>query len=314
MLIMSISKYRTVSLLFLRQIHPKGTPSMPDLYWTAPDGLRLHAVDYPGSETATPVICIHGLTRNARDFDIVAPQVARLGRRVIAVDIRGRGGSARDPDFHNYQPGVYAADIAALLDATGIKRAVFIGTSMGGIITMVLAAIRPEAIAGSVLNDIGPEVSPVGIARIAGYVGQGRPPQDWAGAAEYIKQINQAAFPEMDDAGWAAFARRTFTEGPDGKPVLDYDPDISAAFRPDPDAPPVAPPDMWPLFRALNAAGPVALVRGGISDLIDEAIAQRMREAAPHMIYAEVPGVGHAPLLTEPEAWGAITQMLARVP
>ena len=287
---------------------------MPDLFWTAPDGLRLHAVDSPGNDSATPVICIHGLTRNARDFEDINPQINRLGRRVIAVDIRGRGGSAWDPDVRNYQPGVYAADIAALLDATGIRKALFIGTSMGGIITMVLAAIRPEAIAGTVLNDIGPEVSPVGIARIAGYVGQGKPPEDWAGAAAYIKGVNQAAFPDMDDAGWMTFARRTFKEGPGGKPVLDYDPGISAAFKPDPDAPPIAPPDMWPLFRALNAAGPVALIRGGLSDLIDDGIAQRMRQAAPHMIYAEVPGVGHAPLLTEPEAWGAITQILARVP
>jgi pimeloyl-ACP methyl ester carboxylesterase len=284
-----------------------------DLFWTAPDGLRLHARDYPGGP-GTPVICIHGLTRNARDFEEVAPPIAATGRRVIAVDVRGRGGSAWDPDFRNYQPGVYAGDIAALLDATGIGRAVFLGTSMGGIITMVLTAVRPQAIAGAILNDIGPEVSPVGIARIAGYVGQGNPPADWAGAAAYIKSVNQSAFPGMDEAGWAAFARRTFKEGPDGRPVLDYDPNISAAFKPDPDAPPVAPPDMWPLFRALVAAGPVALVRGQISDLIDETIAGRMREAAPALIYAEVPGVGHAPLLTEPQAKAAIGAVLAQVP
>ncbi|HEX5776269.1 MAG TPA: alpha/beta hydrolase, partial [Caulobacteraceae bacterium] len=182
-----------------------------------------------------------------------------------------------------------------------------------GLIAMVLASFAPQTIAAAVLNDVGPELSPVGIARISGYVGQGKPVETWADAAAYIKSVNASAFPDAPDEDWDRFARRTFREE-DGRPVLDYDPDIALAFKSDPDAPPVAPPDMWPLFRALTTGRPVLLVRGGLSDLIDEAIAAKMRDAAPEMAYAEVPRVGHAPMLTEPAAWEAIQTFLARVP
>jgi pimeloyl-ACP methyl ester carboxylesterase len=289
-----------------------------DIYWTAPDGMRLHARDYPAAGSsdpgATPAICIHGLTRNARDFEDVAPRLAALGRRTLAVDVRGRGLSGYDPNPANYAPGVYAHDIAALLDAAEIERAVFVGTSMGGIITMVLGAVRPAAIAGTLLNDIGPEVSPVGLARIGGHVGGRQPAKDWAAAAATVQSINTTAFPDFGQADWDAFARRTYREGPDGRPVADYDPNIAAGFKPDPDAPPPPPPDMWPLFRLLMAAGPIALVRGALSDLLTAEIAAKMRAAAPALIYAEVPRVGHAPMLTEPAAWPAIVDLLARVP
>ena len=285
-----------------------------DLSWSSPDGLTLHARDYPGGEDKLPVVCIHGLTRNSRDFEDLAPLIAATGRRVIAVDVRGRGRSDRDPAPANYHPGTYAMDINALLLAEGIGRAVFVGTSMGGIITMVLAAIRPDAIAAAVLNDVGPELSPVGIARISGYVGQAAPIETWADAAAYIRSVNGAAFPDAPDEEWDRFARRTFREDAGGRPVLDYDPAIALAFRPDPDAPPAAPPDMWPLFRALTTGRPTLLIRGGLSDLIDEPIARKMREAAPDMAYAEVARVGHAPMLTEPPAWAAIEALLSRVP
>jgi pimeloyl-ACP methyl ester carboxylesterase len=286
--------------------------SFTDLTWTSQDGLVLHARDYApeGPVSGVPVICIHGLTRNARDFEDLAPRIAATGRRVIAVDVRGRGRSAYDPQPLNYHPGTYAMDVVALLEATGIERAVFVGTSMGGIITMVLASIRPEAIAGTVLNDVGPELSPVGLARIGGYVGGGSAFATWDEAAAYAKAINGAAFPAYTDADWAAFARRLVDEAPGGSLVLAYDPQIAAPFKAaDPDAPPA---DMTPLFRALAACGPLLLVRGGISDLIDPPIVERMRAAVPAMAYAEVPGVGHAPMLTEPEAWEAIAAFLAK--
>ena len=281
-----------------------------DITWTSADGLKLHARDYPADGSKAPVICLHGLTRNARDFEELAPRIQATGRRVIAVDVRGRGESDRDPNPANYHPGTYAADVMALLAQQAIPAAVFVGTSMGGIITMVLASFAPQVIAAAVLNDVGPELSPVGIARIAGYVGQGKPVETWADAAAYIKSINASAFPDASDEEWDRFARRTFREE-GGKPVLDYDPDIAVAFKVDPDAPP---PDMWPLFRALTTGRPVLLIRGGASDLIDEAIATRMRDAAPDMAYAEVPRVGHAPMLTEPKAWEAIQSFLQRVP
>ncbi|MDB5454668.1 MAG: alpha/beta hydrolase fold [Caulobacter sp.] len=283
-----------------------------DLFWTAPDGLVLHARDYPaqGAAAGVPVICIHGLTRNARDFEDLAPRIAAQGRRVLAVDVRGRGGSARDPQPLNYHPGTYAADIVALLETTGIERAVFIGTSMGGIITMVLAAMAPQAIAAAVLNDVGPELSPVGLARIGGYVGGASHFPSWTEAAAYARSINETAFPAYGDADWDRFARRLFDQAPDGTLTLAYDPDISAVFKAaDPEAPPA---DMTPLLRALATGRPLLLVRGAISDLIDPPIVARMRAVAPDMAYAEVPNVGHAPMLTEPEAWAAIEGLLAR--
>ena len=285
-----------------------------DITWSSPDGLKLHARDYPGDAARAPVICIHGLTRNAADFEDLAERIAANGRRVIAVDVRGRGLSDRDANPANYQPGTYATDILALLSHLKIERAVFIGTSMGGLITMVLAAFAPHVIAAAVLNDIGPELADAGIARISAYVGKARPVENWADAAAYAKEVNGQAFPDASDEDWAAFARRTFADGPDGKPVVAYDPNIALAFQTDPDAPPAPRPDMWPLFRALIADRPVLLIRGGLSDLLDETIAAKMRQAAPAMAYAEVPRVGHAPMLTEPQAWAAIESFLARVP
>lgn len=303
-----------------------------DFFWTSHEGLPLHARDYApmgvsGGETQKlPVICIHGLTRNARDFEDLAPRIAATGRRVLAVDVRGRGLSARDPNPMNYHPGTYAADVLSLLAAAGIEKAVFVGTSMGGLITMVLTSLKPEAIAAAVLNDVGPELSPVGLARIAGYTGMASRFETWDDAVAYAKAINEAAFPAYAAEDWDVFARRLFDEKVGGH-VLAYDPDISAPIKAAAEAAAksqaegdqkggqaLAPPDMYPLFRALAKDRPLLLVRGGISDLIDPAIAERMRAAAPHMAYAEVPGVGHAPMLTEPEAWAAIENLLREAP
>ena len=295
-----------------------------DFFWTSPEGLPLHARDYApkGRAEKLPVICIHGLTRNARDFEDLAPRIAATGRRVLAVDVRGRGLSAHDANPMNYHPGTYAADVVSLLQAAGIERAVFVGTSMGGLITMVLTSIAPQAIAAAVLNDVGPELSPVGLARIAGYTGLASRFETWADAVAYAKAINEAAFPSHGPQDWEVFARRLFDEK-DGQYVLAYDPDISAPIKAAAEAAAktqaeggqaLAPPDMYPLFRALAKDRPLLLVRGGISDLIDAATAERMRAAAPHMAYAEVPGVGHAPMLTEPEAWTAIENLLETAP
>jgi pimeloyl-ACP methyl ester carboxylesterase len=299
-----------------------------DFFWTSYEGLPLHARDYvtAGETGKLPVICLHGLTRNARDFEDLAPRIAATGRRVLAVDVRGRGLSARDPNPMNYHPGTYAADVISLLAAAGIERAVFVGTSMGGLITMVLTSIKPEAIAAAVLNDVGPELSPVGLARIAGYAGGASRFETWDDAVAYAKAINAAAFPDYGTEDWDVFARRLFDETDDGF-VLAYDPDISAPIKAAAEAAAkaqaesgpnggqaLAPPDMYPLFRALAKDRPLLLVRGGISDLVDAGIAERMRAAAPSMAYAEVPGVGHAPMLTEPQAWAAIENLLAEAP
>lgn len=285
-----------------------------DLTWTSPDGLTLHARDYaPVVETdRLPVICLPGLTRNARDFEDVAPRIAAMGRRVLAVDFRGRGRSDRAHDPMSYLPPVYAGDVAALLAQAAIPKALLIGTSLGGLVTLILAAMAPQAVAGAVLNDVGPKLSPVGLKRIGGYVGLSSEVADWKGAAAYAKAINGAAFPDETPAFWDAFARRMFTTDETGKIVLDYDPDIAEPFKhADPEA---SAPDLVPLFLNLNLGRPVLLVHGALSDLIDRDLAEEMRELAPDMAYVEVPRTGHAPMLTEPVAWSALEDWLAAAP
>ncbi|PZU55105.1 MAG: alpha/beta hydrolase [Brevundimonas sp.] len=279
--------------------------------WTSPDGLSLFARDYaPGSGAAKPpVIAIHGLTRNSADFGAVAPLLAQSGRRVLAVDVRGRGLSDRAPDPMTYTPDVYARDVLALMDQAGIERAVLLGTSMGGLITMALAAIRPRAIAAAILNDVGPEVAAEGLARIAAYAGQPVEIGDWSDAAAYVQRTNGAAFPHYGPADWDAFARRVFRQQPDGEIVLDYDPDISAPIRAA--GAKALVPNLWPWFRRLAKKRPTLLIRGATSDLLSPAIAEKMRKAAPDMAFAEIPGVGHAPMLDEPEAKAAIFEFLA---
>lgn len=281
--------------------------------WTSPDGLNLFARDYaagPGP-ARTPVIAIHGLTRNSADFEAIAPLMAQNGRRVLAVDVRGRGLSDRAPDPMTYTPDVYARDVLALMDQAGIARAVFVGTSMGGLITMALTAMRPKAVVAAVLNDIGPEVAPEGLARIAAYSGQKVQIDTWADASDYARRINAVAFPHYGDADWAGFARRIFRQGADDRIALDYDPDIAVPIRAA--GAKALVPDLWPMFRRLARKHPTLLVRGATSDLLSTDIAARMRKAAPAMAYVEVPGVGHAPMLDEPEARAAIFAFLANV-
>jgi pimeloyl-ACP methyl ester carboxylesterase len=281
--------------------------------WTSPDGLSLVARDYApaGGVACAPVIAIHGLTRNSADFETIAPVLAQGGRRVLAVDVRGRGLSDRAPDPMTYRPDVYAQDVLALMDQAGIARAVFVGTSMGGLITMALNAVRPKAVAAAILNDIGPEVAPAGLARIAAYSGQPVEIGSWTDAAAYARKINGVAFPYYSDADWDAFARRIFRQQSDGTIGLDYDPDIAVPIRAAGAGALV--PNLWPSFRRLARNTPTLLVRGANSDLLSADIAARMRKAAPATAYVEVSGVGHAPMLDEPEARTAIFDFLAAV-
>jgi len=284
-----------------------------DLTWKGEGDLALYARDYArasGGPARCPVVCIHGLTRNSADFEDAAPWIASLGRRVIAVDIRGRGRSARDPDPSRYNPKVYSADVLRLLDQAGIARAVFIGTSMGGIITMAIAMKRLGAISAAVLNDVGPIISMKGLARIKGYVGKGGPVQSWDDAAAFIESINGVAFPQNTKEDWLRFARRTFREE-NGKLILDYDPKISQAIQ----GGQVRNTSLIAklLYKRLAKKRPTLLIRGGNSDIVGPEEAQYMRAAAPSLRYAEVPGIGHAPTLTEPAAREALTSFLADV-
>ncbi len=277
------------------------------------DGLGLFVREYPAETPAqghvdlgAPVLCLHGLTRNSRDFEIVAPRIAALGRRVIAMDVRGRGRSDWDAEATRYQPLTYAQDAVRVLDQLGVSRAVWLGTSMGGLISMVAAATAPARVAGVILNDIGPVLDPRGIARIAGYVGNVAPHASWDAAAAAVKAVNGAAFPGADDAFWLTVARRTFRSRPDGRLELDYDPAIAATINPN--APPA---DLMPLFDALIAI-PLLVLRGSLSDILSRDGVAAMAARKPDLHAAEVPGVGHAPTLEEPSAWLPIVDFLAR--
>ncbi|HUQ14029.1 MAG TPA: alpha/beta hydrolase [Novosphingobium sp.] len=279
-----------------------------DRYWTSEDGLRLHFRDYAGPAAKPPVVCIPGLTRNARDFEGVAGRLA--GRwRVLCPDLRGRGDSAYAKDPMSYLPMTYAADIAALLDAEGIERFVAIGTSLGGLVTMLTAASGGHRIAGAVINDIGPEVSDQGIARIRGYVGQGRSFETWMHAARALEEAQADVFPDFSVEDWLVMAKRVMTLGPNGRIVFDYDMKIADPFAAGDGAAGV---DLWPAWNALGA-GPVLIVRGGNSDILAPDVAERMVAAIPDCALVVIPRVGHAPTLDEPEAVAAIERLLAKV-
>jgi len=290
------------------------TQTFAERRWSSSDGLSLYARDYAAAAgpAKLPVIAIHGLTRNSADFGAIAPLIAQSGRRVLALDIRGRGQSDRAPDPMTYQPVTYAQDVLALMRDLGVERAVFLGTSMGGLITMAMAAIRSKVVAAAIINDVGPEVAKEGLTRIAAYAGQPVEIGSWAEAAAHVRKLNEIALPHYTDADWDVFARRTFRIGTEGTPVPDYDPDIMAPIRAA--GAKALVPNLWPFFTRLAKGRPVLLVRGETSDLLSPAIAAKMRKRAPKMDFVEVPGIGHAPMLDEPEAKAAIFPFLSELP
>jgi pimeloyl-ACP methyl ester carboxylesterase len=279
-----------------------------DAYWNSRDGLRLHYRDYPGPAGALPVVCLHGLTRNARDFEELAPQLAR-DRRVIVPDFRGRGLSDYDPIPARYAPPTYAADILQLLELLEIESATFIGTSLGGLVTMAIAAFAPQRIAGTVLNDVGPELEREGLDRIRGYVGRPAFFRNWKEAADSIAERNGALHPRYRHADWMKMARRLCREEAGGV-IFDYDLAIAQNVLASASAPQA---DAWPYFAAL-ASSPLLVLRGELSDLLSAETAARMVESHPDARLVTVADVGHAPDLLEPEALAAIHQLLESSP
>ncbi|MEQ8177980.1 MAG: alpha/beta hydrolase [Amphiplicatus sp.] len=271
------------------------------------NGLSLEGVRYHGG-ARTPAVCLPGLTRNTRDFEDIAPVIAATGRDAVAFSLRGRGGSDRAEDYLTYHPATYRDDILEAMGILDAPRAVFLGTSLGGITAMLIAAAAPERVAGAIINDVGPELAPEGIARIVGYAGKTRAEAaSLEDAASQIRAVNEVAFPGRDADFWRAFARRTYKENEDGSLVLDYDQRIGKALV---EAPPA--PDLWPAFASLKGT-PTLIIRGALSDLLSPEIVAKMRAVHPSFGYCEVAGVGHAPLLDEPEAVAAIGAFLAQI-
>jgi pimeloyl-ACP methyl ester carboxylesterase len=270
------------------------------------DGLNIHYRDYPGAGDRPPILCLSGLTRNARDFAEFGERYSPAFR-VIALDYRGRGASDPDPVPGRYVPPTYAKDVIELLDALGIARAIFVGTSLGGLVAMTVAAIAPDRIAGTILNDIGPELELTGLERIRNYVGKDVRFISWEAAAAAIAANNLHIPESYGNADWLKAARRNCREE-NGEIRFDYDPAIAVPFEAAAAAPAV---DLWPFFRVL-ASKPLLVVRGERSDLLSAAALDRMREAASTASFVTVPGVGHTPMLDEPEAVAAIDAFLGR--
>jgi len=276
--------------------------------WTSHDGLSLYSRVYDEAPaSALAVLCLPGLTRNSRDFERLAPHLARRFR-IICPDLRGRGCSERDPNWRNYHPGSYVNDLSALLLDLGISRVAIIGTSLGGLLAMMLPSVVRDAVAGIVLNDIGPEIDPAGAARIAGYAGRLRPVTTWAQAVAQTREVYGSAWPGLPDSMWIELARRSYREDTDGVPVLDVDPMVGEALR----NLPSSTPDLWPLFAALDSI-PMLAIRGALSDILSEATFSRMQREKPDLVRLQVVNRGHVPLLDETECLAAIDTFLARV-
>ena len=269
------------------------TPSYEDLFYRSDDGLTLYARDYPApSPDAQCVLLMHGLSRNSRDFEVLADRLSTR-YRVLVAEQRGRGRSEWDTDPAHYAIPHYVRDMFTLLQAANVNRVATVGTSMGGLMAMVMNSAMPGVFSHVVLNDIGPELCDDGLNRIKAYVGQGKPVNNWAEAVAYNRRINEVAFPTLSDEGWEEFTRQIFKEI-DGVPVVDYDPRIAEAVNAaDSDA---VPPDFWPVFDLL-ARQPLMLIRGALSDLLDTQITAEMQRRVPSMSYLEVADVGHAPML-----------------
>jgi len=277
-----------------------------DVWYQSSDGLKLYARDYPNAAARATVLCMHGLTRNSADFAELA-EALQANYRVIAVDQRGRGRSAWDPSPANYNPLVYVRDMYTLLDRLGLPQVIAIGTSMGGIMSMIMSALQPARFRAVVLNDIGPVIAPAGLDRIRGYVGKVPPVTSWAEAEARVRELNTHAFPLWQAEDWARFARKLYQENAKGVPQLAHDPAIAQSLKVDPSAPP---PDLWPSFQGL-AQIPTLVLRGSTSDILDPGCVAEMQRRKPDIKVVEVPGVGHAPMLDEPVARQAVLEFLA---
>lgn len=280
-----------------------------DRFWTSSDGLKLHFRDYAGRADRPPLLCLPGLTRNARDFEPVAQRFAGEWR-VICPDMRGRGDSEYAKDSETYNPLTYAADVEGLLAAEGITRFVAIGTSLGGLMTMLFAMGDSSRIAAAVLNDVGPVIEAEGLERIRSYVGLLRSFPTWMHAARALEESQGDIYPDYAIADWLRLAKRVMDFTGSGRITFDYDMKIAEPFRqPGGES---ASPNMWPAFEAL-AGRPVLTIRGELSDILSDATLKVMAARLPGMESVTIARTGHAPTLDEPEALDAIARLLDQI-
>jgi pimeloyl-ACP methyl ester carboxylesterase len=280
-----------------------------DGYWWSNDGLRLHYRDYAGGDPRRPpIICIPGLTRNARDWEGVAARLAG-GWRVICIDLRGRGESAYAKDPMTYATPTYVQDLEALLAHLQIDGFMLFGTSLGGLLSMLVGATETDRVRGVLINDVGPELNEAGLGRIRAYVGRAANWPTWVHAARELAATHRTSYPDWGLEQWLVFAKRLARLSNSGRIVLDYDMRVAEAFR---IAAPTAGLDMWSAFRALRDV-PVLAVRGETSDILTPPMLARMQAELPSLASVTVPRVGHSPTLEEPEAVAAIDTLLARV-
>jgi pimeloyl-ACP methyl ester carboxylesterase len=286
------------------------TQTWRDTYFSARDGLRLYARHYPApASPRRPVLCLAGLSRNSRDFHHLASVLATPGenaRDVYALDSRGRGLSEHDRDWRNYSLLAELNDALDFMTMKELHGATVIGTSRGGLIAMMMAVLRPNAIGAAVLNDIGPVIEPEGLARIVAYISRLPVPADWDEATRVVHEMNQRQFPIVPMEDWADQARAWFNDD-DGLPALGYDPNIAKALSLD-DAPI---PELWPQFGAL-AHVPVLAIRGEHSDILSAKTLEEMRTKHPRLDVLTVRGQGHAPLLRDGSTIFAIQTFLQR--
>ena len=275
-------------------------------HYTAQDGLSLFCRDYgdPAS-TALPVLCLAGLTGNSKDYHDLACRLAP--RRVLCLDYRGRGRSSYDPDHRHYEPRTYISDILQLLALTNTHRLVVVGTSLGGILAMILGAVQPSALAGVILNDIGPEIPAASTQRIGNYIGKIDPFPDWESATATLKANYGIAYPDLDDAGWRKVAETTFQVDAAQQVCSDYDPEIAKTLASAADE---GGPRLWNFFRTLMQI-PTLCIRGALSDVLTRETFDAMARTKPDLRRIEVANRGHTPLLDEPACVEAIDRLFA---
>jgi pimeloyl-ACP methyl ester carboxylesterase len=273
--------------------------------FTARDGLALSALDHAGPEGRTPILCLPGLTRTAEDFDALAAR-HQGRRRVLALDHAGHGDSGRAAAPARYAIEPSLRDVLDAMAALHCHRAVLVGTSFGGILSMILGVLRPTAIAGVVLNDVGPVLQPVALDHVQGFVAHDPALPSLDAAVDHLKR----ALPPMvmDAQAWRRFAAGTYRPGPDGAWHPRWDIRIAQAMGAGGTL-----PDLWPAFGAL-AHAPLLLLRGALSELLSEDTAARMAQSRPDMHFVEIAGTGHCPTLEEPAAVAALDAFLDRIP